>query len=514
MKTAADLLFSLAFAGCITGFVGIFRGRVKFLKLRTRKACALFMTAMLLISGFTMSLMPDYPVTGSDSAATEEKAQTKKTTVDEKLAGMKGAAGEKYAGENRNEKTSSLLAADPDAPSGEFQTAGRLSVHFIDVGQGAAQLIITPSGKVMLIDAGNNDDEKDIVAYLKQLGIRKVDILIGTHPDADHIGGLDAVIDAFAIGNIYMPKVARSTETFESVLTSIERKGLKVNTAKAGITLDLDPSITVNMLAPIGTHSEANEMSAVVRLVYGTHSFLFTGDAGYETEEKLIQSGVPLQSTVLLVAHHGSNHSTGAAFLNRVKPVYSVIQVGKNNYGHPDPEVLKRLKDAGTILYRNDTDGTIVFTTDGKTLEIDKKPTATPSASGGSSSTGGLSSNSSSGGTAVVPFPSGSGTAAAPSRPIRTGATIDNPNPKQNSQVSVTVSVKDAENRPVAGAKVTLTLHYQSKDTVYDGNTDSNGICVLSFRIGRAAKGVTVRGDIAVNGGGKAATAAVSFTPQ
>jgi len=109
---------------------------------------------------------------------------------------------------------------------------GELQVHFIDVGQGASQLIIGSSGKTILIDAGNNNQEEEIVAYLRKNGIQKIDILVGTHPDADHIGGLDAVIDNFEIGKIYMPKVQSNTKTFEDVLLAIQRKGLKVSTAK------------------------------------------------------------------------------------------------------------------------------------------------------------------------------------------------------------------------------------------------------------------------------------------
>lgn len=114
---------------------------------------------------------------------------------------------------------------------------GELQVHFIDVGQGASQLIIGSSGKTILIDAGNNNQEEEIVAYLRKNGIQKIDILVGTHPDADHVGGLDAVIDNFEIGKIYMPKVQSNTKTFEDVLLAIQRKGLKVSTAKAGVTL-------------------------------------------------------------------------------------------------------------------------------------------------------------------------------------------------------------------------------------------------------------------------------------
>lgn len=247
---------------------------------------------------------------------------------------------------------------------------GELQVHFIDVGQGASQLIIGSSGKTFLIDAGNNSQEEEIVAYLRKNGIQKIDILVGTHPDADHIGGLDAVIDNFEIGKIYMPKVQSNTKTFEDVLLAIQRKGLKVSTAKAGVTLDWEPDAKVQMIAPVRDYEDDNDMSAVLKLTFGEISFLFTGDAESKSEHDMINSKVDLKSDVLLVAHHGSKSSTTEAFLDVVKPSFGVIQVGKNNYGHPAPEILERLNKRGVKVYRNDLHGDIVFVTDGKNIKV------------------------------------------------------------------------------------------------------------------------------------------------
>jgi len=247
---------------------------------------------------------------------------------------------------------------------------GELQVHFIDVGQGASQLIIGSSGKTILIDAGNNNQEEEIVAYLRKNGIQKIDILVGTHPDADHIGGLDAVIDNFEIGKIYMPKVQSNTKTFEDVLLAIQRKGLKVSTAKAGVTLDWEPDAKVQMIAPVRDYEDDNDMSAVLKLTFGEISFLFTGDAESKSEHDMINSKADLKSDVLLVAHHGSKSSTTEAFLDVVKPSFGVIQVGKNNYGHPAPEILERLNKRGVKVYRNDLHGDIVFITDGKNIKV------------------------------------------------------------------------------------------------------------------------------------------------
>ena len=307
MGTLGTILMLLAFLGFFIGVVGVIKGSVKFLKLGSRKASALFIVAsfvLFMISGFML------PADTSTTSTVEKQASS---NVEEK---------------KENTNTSKVEKKQEAAAVSETQTSeGELEVHFVDVGQGAAQVIIAPNKKVMVIDGGNNDDEDDMVAYLKQLGISKVDILIGTHPDADHIGGMDAVIDSFDIGKIYMPNVQRDTQTFQSVLQSIQNKGLKVTTAKAGIELDLDPAVQIKMISPVGTDSDANEMSAVVRLQFGEQSFLLTGDAGVSTEAKWIQAGENLQSTVLLTGHHGSDHSTSEAFVKAVQPKYAVIQV-------------------------------------------------------------------------------------------------------------------------------------------------------------------------------------------
>lgn len=252
----------------------------------------------------------------------------------------------------------------------EQSIEGGVKVHFIDVGQGASQLIIGPTGKTILIDAGNNDKEGLIVAYLKKENIKRIDILIGTHPDADHIGGLDAVIDHFEIGSMYMPKIQSNTKTFEDVLVSVKNKGLKVSTAKAGVKLNWEADAEVSMVAPVEAYDDTNNMSAVVHLSYKDVSFLLTGDAEALSEQDMLKSKADLKSDILLVGHHGSESSTSKPFLDAVQPSYAVIQVGPNNYGHPTPGVLNRLNDKGVNIYRNDKDGNVIFATDGKKISV------------------------------------------------------------------------------------------------------------------------------------------------
>lgn len=254
-------------------------------------------------------------------------------------------------------------------------TSGTLTIHFIDVSQADAILVQLPSGQNILIDGGNNDDGDLVVNYLKQQGIKRLDHVIGTHPHEDHIGGLDVAIRSFEVGKVYLPKVTHNTKTYEDLLLAIKGKGLKVNQAKAGVKLDVGSGIEAVMLAPnSSSYEDLNNYSAVLKLTYGSTSFLFTGDAEAESENEILRTGSSIKSDVLKVGHHGSSSSTTAAFLKAVSPKYAVISVGKgNDYGHPHPETLAKLAEAGVEVFRTDLQGTIIASSDGKTITFNKK---------------------------------------------------------------------------------------------------------------------------------------------
>lgn len=237
-------------------------------------------------------------------------------------------------------------------------------VKFFDVGQ-ADSILVQSAGVNMLIDAGTNNMGNTVVQNLKDLGITKINYLVGTHPHEDHIGGMDDVINNFEIGTIYMPKVQTNTKTFEDVLDAISNKGLTITTPEVGYVFEVGNTKCEVMCVGTGTteeNSNLNLSSIVIRMVYGEESFLFMGDA----EEKNESSRQWPQTTVLKVGHHGSDTSSSESFLNQVKPEISVISVGINNtYGHPKKTTLDKLNALETSIYRTDQNGTITITCDG-----------------------------------------------------------------------------------------------------------------------------------------------------
>ena len=263
------------------------------------------------------------------------------------------------------------LLTNEDDPGLKAYDNEDLIVDFIDVGQGDSILVTTSEGKTMLIDAGDNSEEKRMVDYLNEKGIKKLDVVVGTHPHADHIGGLDAVIRNFEIGEIYMPKVAHATKTFEDVLIAVKEKGHTIKTAKAGVIIGLDPITNIEMLAPVSdSYENLNNYSAVIRLKYGSMTFLFTGDAEKISEYEMLEEGYPLNSVVLNLGHHGSTTSTTDEFLEAVNPSYAVISSGKDNkYGHPHKEIIKKLEDNNIKYYNTQINGTITAITNGQDLK-------------------------------------------------------------------------------------------------------------------------------------------------
>ncbi|MGL6174521.1 MAG: ComEC/Rec2 family competence protein [Cellulosilyticaceae bacterium] len=261
-------------------------------------------------------------------------------------------------------------ATQSKAPS-QVGLGEELVVEFIDVGQGDA-ILLQASNQVMLIDTGDNGTEKNLVQHLKDKGIKKIDYLIGTHPHADHIGGMDKVIDQFEIGQIYMAKKSHTSKTYESVLMAIKNKGYKVLSGKAGVSFTFGKGIKVEMLSPIREeYSELNDYSIVMKVTNNEDSFLFTGDAEKEVEHDLLEAKVNLEADVLKLGHHGSSTSNTAEFIEAVSPEYAVILSGLDNkYGHPHKETMEVLTKEQISYYDTKLNGNITFTSNGQGIAI------------------------------------------------------------------------------------------------------------------------------------------------
>ncbi|MGI6402775.1 MAG: ComEC/Rec2 family competence protein [Oscillospiraceae bacterium] len=250
-----------------------------------------------------------------------------------------------------------------------------LEVHFLDVGQAESILILAPE-KTVLIDAGENDQGDLVVRYLKEQGVSSIDLLIGTHPHSDHIGGMDVVLSKMPVETVILPmlpdELIPSTVTFTDLLKAIDEAGLEITPALPGDRYDLGGGALLAILGPLQDYDNLNSMSVVSRISFGSTSFLFTGDMEKDAERDLVKQEVPLASTVLSVGHHGSKTSSRQDFLEAVQPKLAVISCGlDNSYGHPHREVMERLDALGIRVLRTDLDGTVVLTSDGKTIEME-----------------------------------------------------------------------------------------------------------------------------------------------
>ena len=247
--------------------------------------------------------------------------------------------------------------------------AGTLTVTWLDVGQGDAA-VIQCGGQSMLIDGGKPEKSSYIYAWLQQHGLSYLDVIVATHVDADHIGGLSGALNYASVGTAYCPETTGTTETFQSFVKYLAQRGKQITVPTAGETFALGGA-QIQILGPLHRAEDRNDNSIVLKVSFGATSFLFTGDAERAEEQDLLNSGVNLQSTVLKVGHHGSDTSTSYPFLRAVAPQYAVISVGAgNSYGHPTEAVLSRLRDAGVTTFRTDMQGEITAVSDGQTINF------------------------------------------------------------------------------------------------------------------------------------------------
>ncbi|MGN0641924.1 MAG: ComEC/Rec2 family competence protein [Huintestinicola sp.] len=258
--------------------------------------------------------------------------------------------------------------------------AKRFAVFMIDVGQGDS-FFINAGGTNVLIDAGEEEYGETVCSFLQSRDVESLDYIICTHPHSDHIGGMDDVINAFGAEKIIVPRVSDdmtpTTVCYENLLNAVKDKGMKLTAAKQGHSYDLGDidgtDITMTVLSPCEgkDYDDLNDYSVAVRIDYGKTSWLFTGDMTERSEKDLIESGADIDVTALKVAHHGSNGSSGNAFLEAVTPRLCLISCGTgNSYGHPGEKALGRIEKFTSSVYRSDISGNVVVYSDGKTLYV------------------------------------------------------------------------------------------------------------------------------------------------
>ena len=264
----------------------------------------------------------------------------------------------------------------PGTPGPAAPGQGTLKVAFLDIGQGDSILIQAPNGQTMLIDGGRSTNlaKSVIIPKLQEWGAQQVDVLIPTHPDLDHIAGLVGVLENYPVKLAALTGQVHSTQIYERLLTNIRDKNIEALKVRTGTAIPFDPAVKIEVLGPdedAVQSDDTNNASIVIKLTYGSTSFLLTGDAEFPENKAILNHGFDVRSTVLKLGHHGSRTSTNEDWLQRVQPQLGIISAGKDNsYGHPHPEVIAALEKLKIPYIRTDEHGTITVTSDGATIHV------------------------------------------------------------------------------------------------------------------------------------------------
>lgn len=261
--------------------------------------------------------------------------------------------------------------------SGSVEGTGELTLRFLYVGQADCTLVSLPDGKTLLVDGGNDSDGKKIVGYIESLGIERLDMVVATHPHEDHIGGLDKILEAFPAGAIYAPALPASaepdTKNYREFTAAAKAQACGLSTAAAGQMLYDANGVQILCLSPDArdVYSDMNNYSIVLKITYGSRSFLLMGDAENEVESVLLHEGYALSADLIKAGHHGSKTSSFKAFIQAVSPGYAILSCGrKNSYGFPHAKTLETFAAAGTQVFTLSESGSVFAVSDGKNLTL------------------------------------------------------------------------------------------------------------------------------------------------
>lgn len=289
--------------------------------------------------------------------------------------------------EGAEEPPESEPAEDPTpAPAGDAvpeqakvresaqKTAGDMAVHFLDVGQGLS-IFVQSGGQNLIYDGGDRDTSSFVVSYLQQQNVTRLDYVISSHYDSDHVYGLIGCIDTFDVGTVICSDYDHDTETSEKFADAAAAKGLEMQHPAVGTEFDFGTG-SFTVLAPAAvSDSDSNDNSVAIKLTNGENSFIFTGDAEADSEAAMCASGIDLDCDVIVPGHHGSATGTSWEFLEHTVPEYAVISCGKGNqYGHPDKDTMDKLESMEIQVYRTDQQGTIIAVSDGTDIEWNQEP--------------------------------------------------------------------------------------------------------------------------------------------
>ena len=305
----------------------------------------------------------------SSARAAKRPATGKKAVSAKKGSSAKGKSAKKSSSASAKKKNA---ASSEDASGGTSDEsdsdsgaalADMLVVRFVDVGQGDASLIEFPDGKTMLIDAASSSE---VLQQLRDDNRSQIDWLVATHPDADHIGGLADIISNYQVASVWAPEVNSPTKTYTNFLTAIANKGLGIEPCYAGRRIAAGEGYAIDLLWPQqgASYSADNDYSAIIKVTYGSNTFLFTGDAPVDAQSQSVSGHVD----VLKVSHHGSASGMDASLARKLTPTISVLSYGKNSYGHPTQVVLDALKAVGSSIYGTYAHGTVTVTSDGNSV--------------------------------------------------------------------------------------------------------------------------------------------------